>query len=104
MNNVSCGRDMTEILLKAAENTIESIIQSTYPCFPGIFYTSSPHNILSKPLATFPHSHRRNNGKRRDRDESYLNDYHQFSERIPVLASPGIEPLTAWSLVLYTAD
>ena len=23
----------------------------TYPCFPGILLTSSPHNILSKPLS-----------------------------------------------------
>ena len=28
MNNVSCHRDMTEILLKAAQNTIQSINQS----------------------------------------------------------------------------
>ena len=28
--------------------------QCTYPCFPGVLLTSIPHNILSKPLATFP--------------------------------------------------
>ena len=26
----------------------------TYPCFPGVLLPSTPHNILSKPLAAFP--------------------------------------------------
>ena len=30
--------------------------QCTYPCFPGILLTSTPHNILCKPLAAFPHN------------------------------------------------
>ena len=30
--------------------------QCTYPCFPGVLLTSAPHNILSKPLAAFPHN------------------------------------------------
>ena len=30
-----------------------------YPYFPAILITSTPHNILSKPLAAFPHNHRR---------------------------------------------
>ena len=38
--------------------------QCTYPCFPGVLLTSTPHNILSKPLAAFPHLHSRNNGQR----------------------------------------
>ena len=29
--------------------------QCTYLCFPGILLTSKQHNILSKPLAAFPH-------------------------------------------------
>ena len=29
---------------------IESNKQCTYPCFPGVLLTSTPHNILSKPL------------------------------------------------------
>ena len=29
----------------------------TYQCFPGVLLTSTPHNILSKPLAAFPHNH-----------------------------------------------
>ena len=33
----------------------------TYPCFPGVLLTSTPHNIPSKPLAAFPHNHCRNN-------------------------------------------
>ena len=28
-------------------------IQCTYPCFSGVLLTSSPYNILSKPLAAF---------------------------------------------------
>ena len=29
--------------------------QCTYPFFPGVLLTSSPYNILSKPLTAFPH-------------------------------------------------
>ena len=36
--------------------------QCNYHCFPGVF-TSSPHSILSKPLAAFPHNHCRINGQ-----------------------------------------
>ena len=36
MNNVSCRRDMTEILLKAAWNTIQSINKSLSILLPGI--------------------------------------------------------------------
>ena len=36
--------------------------QCTYPCFPEVLFTSTPHNILSKPLASFPHNHCRING------------------------------------------
>ena len=28
-------------------------------CFPGVLITSAPHNTLYKPLAAFPHNHRR---------------------------------------------
>ena len=31
--------------------------QSIYPCFPRVLLTSTPHNILSKPLAASPHNH-----------------------------------------------
>ena len=33
-------------------------------CFPGVLLTNTPHNILSMPLAAFPHNHCRNNGQR----------------------------------------
>ena len=36
--------------------------QCTYPYFPGAF-TSTPNNILSKPLAAFPHNHCRKDGQ-----------------------------------------
>ena len=64
----------------------------TYPCFPGVLLTSTPYNILSKPLAAFPHKHCLNNWQRWERDESCRNDYHQSSENI--LAELGIEPAT----------
>ena len=38
--------------------------QCTNPCSPGVLLTSTPHNILSKPLAAFPHDHCPNNGQR----------------------------------------
>ena len=38
--------------------------QCTYPCLAGVLFTSTPHNILSKPLAIFPHNHRGNSGQR----------------------------------------
>ena len=31
--------------------------QCSYPCFPGIFFTSAANNRLSKPLAAFLHNH-----------------------------------------------
>ena len=33
----------------------------TYPCSHGVLLTSTLHNILSKPLATFPHDDCQNN-------------------------------------------
>ena len=56
--------------------------QCTCPCFPGVLLISTPHNILPKPLATFPHNHCLNNGQRWETNESRLNDYHQSSEAI----------------------
>ena len=40
-------------------NSISDILgsQCTYPCFPGVLLTSTPHNILSKPLTAFPQNH-----------------------------------------------
>ena len=52
-----------QFVLRSLENTVrkgEKIdsydVQCTYPCFPGILLTSTPHNILSMPLAAFPHN------------------------------------------------
>ena len=45
-------------------------------------FTSTPHNIVSKPMAAFPHNHHRNNGQRSEIHESCHKDYHQSSERI----------------------
>ena len=79
-------------------NTIPVIYrQCTYPCFPGILLTSTPHNILSKPLAALSHNHCQNNGQPWERNESCCNDYRQSLERI--LAKPGIKPATSCSQV-----
>ena len=56
--------------------------QCTYPWFSGVLLTSTPHSVLSKPLAAFPHNHCRNNGQQWERNESCHNDCPQSSERI----------------------
>ena len=76
--------------------------QCTCPCFPGVLFTSTLHNILSKPLAASPHDHCRNNGQPWERNESCRNNYHKSSERI--LAEPGIEPATCCSELRDTTD
>ena len=75
--------------------------QFIYPCFPGVLLTSIPHNVLSKPLAAFPHNHCWNNGQQWERYESCCNNYHKSSERI--LTKPGIKPVTR-SQVCNTTD
>ena len=76
--------------------------QCTYPWFPGVLLTSTPHNILSKPLTAFLHNHCQSNGLRWERNESCRNDYHQSSER--KLAEPGIELATSCSQVRNATD
>ena len=71
-------------------------------CFPVVLLTSTPHNILSKPLTAFLDNHCRNNGQRLERNESCHNGYPQSSKRI--LAEPGIEPVTSCSMVRKAAD
>ena len=51
--------------------------QCTYPCFPGVLFSSTPHNILSESLAAFLHNHCRKNRRRWERNESCRNDYRQ---------------------------
>ena len=74
--------------------------QCTYPCFSGVLLTSTTHNILSKPVAAFPHYWK--NGQQWERNESCCNDYHQSSERI--LAEQGIVLATSCSQVHNTTD
>ena len=68
--------------------------QCTYPYLSRLLLTSTPHNILSKPLAAFPHNHCLHNRQQWERNESCCNDYHQSSER--KLAEPGIKPTERW--------
>ena len=72
--------------------------QCTYPCFPGVLLTSTPHNILFKPLAAFSNNHT----QRWEWNKSCSNDYHQSSERI--LAEPEIETATSCSKVRNATD
>ena len=62
-------------------------------CFPGVLFTSTLQNILSKSLATFPHNHRRNNGQWQERNEFCRNHYNQSLERI--FSKLGFEPATS---------
>ena len=43
--------------------------QCTSPYFPGVLLTSTPHNILSKPMAAFPHNHCRKNRQQWERTD-----------------------------------
>ena len=76
--------------------------QCTYPCFPGVLLSSTTHNILSKPLAAFPHNHCQNDGHWWERTESCRNNYRQSLERI--LLKRGIKPTTSCSQVCNTTD
>ena len=76
--------------------------QCTCPCFPGFLLTSTQHNILSKPLAAFPHNRCRSSWQWWERNFSCRNDYHQSSENI--LAESSIEPATACSQVRNGTD
>ena len=77
-------------------------VQCTHPCFPVVLLSSNPRNILSKPLAAFPHNCCRISGQRWERNESWRNDYHQTLERI--LAELSIEPATSCSQFMYATD
>ena len=46
--------------------------QCTYPYFPGVSATITLQNILSKPVAAFPHNHRQNNDQRYERDVTIM--------------------------------
>ena len=89
------------MVLKAVFNITSVILvhlpcnRCTCPCFPGVLLTSTPHNILSRPLAAFHIII----AKKMD-----SSDYHQSSEKI--LTLPEIEPVTCTlcSNVLYTID
>ena len=76
--------------------------QCTYSYFPGVLLSSTPLNILFKPLATFTNNHCRNNRQRWERNKSCRKDYHQSPERI--LTEPKIEPATSCSHVSNTTD
>ena len=102
---IYCFNDLLIVWCLTPFSTVYQLYRGghcTYPCFHIVLLTSTPHNILSKPLAPFPHNHCRNNRQRRVRNESCRNDYHQSSERI--LAVSGIEPATSCSQVRNATD
>ena len=85
-------------------NSISVILQRPVhlSIFSWVVLTITPHNVLSKALAAFPHNHCRNNGQQWERNELCRNDCHQSSERI--LAKQGIEPATSCSWVCNGTD
>ena len=63
---------------------ISTLIQSGWggqcinPFFPGVLFTSTPYNILSKPLAAFPLFESGNNEQLWERNDSCGNDYQKL--------------------------
>ena len=74
--------------------------QCTCLCFSWILFTSTLHNILSKPLAGFPHNHHRNNGQRWQRVMNLV-AMAIISSSKEYRLSLGIKPATSCSEVLY---
>ena len=101
-----------EVFVRSVENILGKMVDSDCMVFNTIFssisvtsrqpvhlsmlswsfFSHTLRNILSKPLAAFPHAHFWNKGQWWERNESCHNDYPQSSERI--LANLGIEPAT----------
>ena len=80
--SLDCMTDWLIVWSLTAFSTVFQLYhgQCTYQCFPGVLLTSTLHNILSKPLAAFPHNHCRKNRQQWEGNESCRNDYHQSSE------------------------
>ena len=77
--------------------------QCTYPCFPGVLLTSTPHNILSKPLAAFQHNHCRNNGGMNPVAMTIINPRkenwpNQGSNQRPLVLKSATLPTELWGL------
>ena len=53
----------------------------------GVVLTSTPHNILSKPLSAFPHNTCRNNGKRSTWKEEYMEKDNFLVTRISLFST-----------------
>ena len=81
-------------------STIYLCEQCTCPCFPRVLFISTLHNILSKPLVSFPYNHHQNDGQQRERDtnERGMNsvamaifnpwrEYWESNQRLPNLKS-----------------
>ena len=76
--------------------------QYTYLCFPGILFNSTPPNILSKPLAAFPHKF----AKTMDSGEKGMNPVTMtiINPQKEYWLSPGIVPVTSCSKVSDTTE
>ena len=74
----------------------------TYSCFPGVVLNSTPHNIISKPLAAFHVTTVETTDSGERGMNLFENDYRQSSKRI--LAELGIEPATSCSQVRNATD
>ena len=53
----------------------------THPCLTGVSFLTSTWHISSKPSAAFPQNGHRNDGQKLGKNDSYLKDYLQSSER-----------------------
>ena len=63
-NSVACYKNCLNIWCLTPFSTVCHLYrggQRTYPCFPSVLLTSTPHNILSKSVAAFPHNYCQNN-------------------------------------------
>ena len=72
------------MVLNAIFNIISDISwEATAPiyAFLEVLLTSTPQNILSNSLATFPRNHCRNKAQLRERNKSCHNDHYQSRER-----------------------
>ena len=74
----------------------------TYQCFPGVILTSAPYDIISKPLAAFPHDHLQTMDNRaRGMNPVVMTIINHQEEH---LTSQRFKPATSCSQVSFATD
>ena len=85
-------------------STIFQLYQSgkcNYPCLPGVLLTSTRNNILSKPLAAFPHNHcRKMDSSKRGMNPVVMTIFIPRKDT----GQAGIKPTTSCSKVCYATN